>query len=544
MRTATTVLTVLLLLGALAPAAAQPPAPGLPQAATYAAIGVGVGVGFSTGPVGVDVFYSNLAPYGYWVNRPSYGWVWTPRHIRHHWRPYLYGRWVYTDYGWTWLSDEPYGWATYHYGRWYDDPDYGWSWVPGYDWGPAWVAWQAGDGYVGWAALPPAVGFDVGVGLQFGSFDLGIGLAPAYCFVPERSFLAVNVATFVDPPFRNATIIRNTTNVTNFTVQNGRVFNNSLAVNRVQQMTGQPVRQMRLAAASDPRTARVSGNTVSMFRPASVVKRANAPDPTRVAPRSVATGRVAQQLQQERRGMATAAAGAAGARGAQATRQAQVRPQGGMRGGQAMTRGRSSLGTRQHPLTPPPQRTRGGTPPRRGARSQQVHQYVPPSGHARNQSVGRQQLAQRQGRQQVTHRQVTPPPQRTRGGTPPRQGARSQQVHQYVPPPQQARGRSAPMAQRQPPVTRRESAPPPMARRESAPPPQQMRRESAPPPQQMRRESAPPPMARPESAPPPQRQAQFQRPAPAPRQAPAPRPAPRSQPPPERKPPPPAGAVS
>ena len=31
----------------------------------------------------------------------------------------------------------------------------GWVWVPGYTWAPAWVSWRYGDGYAGWAPLPP-----------------------------------------------------------------------------------------------------------------------------------------------------------------------------------------------------------------------------------------------------------------------------------------------------------------------------------------------------------------------------------------------------
>src|SRR5437588_4738638 len=178
MRTARTALTTLLLAGALsAAAAAQTSLPVLPHPATFNSIGVAVGV---HGAVGVDFFYSNLAPYGYWVDRPSYGWVWVPRHVRHGWRPYSYGRWVYTDYGWTWVSTEPYGWATYHYGRWYDDLDYGWGWLPGTDWGPGWVDWREGDGYLGWAALPPSVGFSASVGLVFGGGGLSVDPA-AYC---------------------------------------------------------------------------------------------------------------------------------------------------------------------------------------------------------------------------------------------------------------------------------------------------------------------------------------------------------------------------
>jgi hypothetical protein len=542
MRTTRITLSALLLAGALSiAAAAQPPAPALMQPALNAAIAVGVGF---HGTVGVDAFYSNLAPYGYWVNRPSYGWVWLPRHIRHGWRPYSAGRWAYTDYGWTWVSAEPFGWATYHYGRWNLDPDYGWAWVPGTDWGPAWVSWQEGDGYCGWAPLPPAVGWSAGVGLDLGGFNLGVGIDPGwYSFVPERSFLAVNVGGFIVPPNRNVEIFRNTTNITNFQNVNGRVFNGGLSVQRAAQVTGQPVRQLQLANASDPRVARVSGNSVAMFRPASVVRQANTPDPSRVAPRSVATGRVAQQLMQQRRSEAatfntrgnqaqalrSANAGARAAQGrnsgmtpaSRAQQQAQARHQAAPAGRQQQ----QSLGRNGHGnVTPPPQRTRGGTPPRAGARAQQVHQYVPPSQHAARTSPAQRRQSQAVGRNgRNGHSQVTPPPQRTRGGTPPRAGARAQQVHQYVPPPQrqqsQLRRQSAPSQQVQ-----RRSAPAPQRQaqfsRPSAPPQrqQQVMRPSAPPqrPAQFQRQG-PPPQA-PREAAPPMRQAPQARPAPAPRQ--------------------------
>jgi hypothetical protein len=62
---------------------------------------------------------------------------------------------VLTEFGWTWVSDYSWGWAPFHYGRWIVIVGHGWCWVPGTIWGPAWVAWRAGDGFVGWAPLPP-----------------------------------------------------------------------------------------------------------------------------------------------------------------------------------------------------------------------------------------------------------------------------------------------------------------------------------------------------------------------------------------------------
>jgi hypothetical protein len=109
------------------------------------------------GDVEFDDFYAGLSSSGNWVQTPDYGWVWVPYRQTQvaDWRPYLYGEWVWTQYGWTWVSDEDFGWATYHYGRWAYAPAYGWYWVPGYTWGPAWVVWRFGDAAVGWAPLYP-----------------------------------------------------------------------------------------------------------------------------------------------------------------------------------------------------------------------------------------------------------------------------------------------------------------------------------------------------------------------------------------------------
>src|SRR5215467_5111180 len=103
----------------------------------------------------VDVFYSYLTPYGRWFTLGQYGLVWSPTVVGPDWNPYADGEWVFEDSRWTWESDDPWGWATCHYGRWFKDATYGWVWVPGTIWSPAWVNWLRGGGYVGWAPQPP-----------------------------------------------------------------------------------------------------------------------------------------------------------------------------------------------------------------------------------------------------------------------------------------------------------------------------------------------------------------------------------------------------
>jgi hypothetical protein len=118
-------------------------------------------------PEAVGMFYSDLSPYGEWIEFEPGLYAWHPLNVSPAWRPYSEGRWVWSDYGWFWVTAEPFGWATYHYGRWYLDASYGWIWFPDSIWGPAWVEWRCNNDYIGWAPLPPYARFHVTVGIRF-----------------------------------------------------------------------------------------------------------------------------------------------------------------------------------------------------------------------------------------------------------------------------------------------------------------------------------------------------------------------------------------
>lgn len=121
-----------------------------------------------------------LDPYGRWYEDRDYGQVWRPT-VPTGWMPYADGSWAWSPWGWTWVSFEPWAW-TFHYGCWVASPGYGWVWVPGSTWGPAWVTWYFGDGYVGWAPLSP--------GGPVVTMD-------RYVFVRERDFSAPHVRSVV-----------------------------------------------------------------------------------------------------------------------------------------------------------------------------------------------------------------------------------------------------------------------------------------------------------------------------------------------------------
>lgn len=122
-----------------------------------AGVSAGCGVGGDTAsrPVSApDETFADLDPYGVWMDVAGLGRVWQPA-VSYDWRPFGDGQWVWTDRGWMWASDEPFGWVVYHYGYWSHWGAAGWLWVPGYEWSPARVHWYSGREYIGWAPLPP-----------------------------------------------------------------------------------------------------------------------------------------------------------------------------------------------------------------------------------------------------------------------------------------------------------------------------------------------------------------------------------------------------
>ena len=105
-------------------------------------------------PPDQQTFEQSLSPYGHWADTPEYGRVWTPDEGAD-WQPYTDGQWIDTDYGWTFASTVPWGWAVFHYGRWGFGPELGWFWVPGFTWAPAWVGWRSYPGFACWSPLAP-----------------------------------------------------------------------------------------------------------------------------------------------------------------------------------------------------------------------------------------------------------------------------------------------------------------------------------------------------------------------------------------------------
>jgi hypothetical protein len=198
----------------------------------------------ATWSVSISYFQRNLSPYGTWVYTSAYGEIWHPTVVAATWAPYVYGEWVYTDCGWTWVSYDPFGQDPFHYGTWVWVDAYGWCWEPGYVWGPGWVTWAYTDTYIGWAPLPPTFVFATS-----GYVGSPVVVSQSrYVFVPVTSFVGTNVSTVRVAASQNPTILANAQRVTRFSVSGGLVRATDPPPSIIERATGRTLQRTSLSA--------------------------------------------------------------------------------------------------------------------------------------------------------------------------------------------------------------------------------------------------------------------------------------------------------
>jgi hypothetical protein len=98
--------------------------------------------------------WEDLDDNGVWLADAANTQAWCPTRVSKTWVPYREGRWSWVEpWGWTWVDDQPWGYAPFHYGRWETIANNrctsSWAWVPGPVgaqpvWAPALVAFVDG----------------------------------------------------------------------------------------------------------------------------------------------------------------------------------------------------------------------------------------------------------------------------------------------------------------------------------------------------------------------------------------------------------------
>jgi len=252
--------------------------------------------------VNIDLFYEELSPYGGWSPHAEFGDVWQPYEVGPDWKPYSDGRWEWSDQGWIWISYEPWGWATYHYGRWVYDDYQGWIWIPGTTWAPAWVSWHQSPEYIGWAPLPPDRGFFVEIGINFNIYE-SYRYKPYHykhrhkkhryyhdyyynphhnyrpparhgVFLPSHSFghhKHAGKASVPNP--QDAIVFRNSKNITNYKYSGNKVINHGPDKYYIEKRSNRKLVRHKIVNRHNVTLRRkenvntVKGNTYNVYRP-------------------------------------------------------------------------------------------------------------------------------------------------------------------------------------------------------------------------------------------------------------------------------------
>ena len=220
-----------------------PPTPLIPENAIYnpndSTTTAGYTTGAEDGPLVEDssgYFHDALSPYGNWMYVDGYGWCWQPtvEVVNPDWQPYGdRGRWIDSDCGWYWHSDYSWGWAAFHYGRWFSHPRSGWVWRPDRVWGPAWVSWRRSTDYCGWAPLPPWARFAPGVGFRHGNRVVGEGFefglsARHYTFIPIERMTDYTPYRYRAAPGQVGRVFEESAVINHYTVRGDRVINHGI----------------------------------------------------------------------------------------------------------------------------------------------------------------------------------------------------------------------------------------------------------------------------------------------------------------------------
>ncbi|MEI6474586.1 MAG: DUF6600 domain-containing protein [Planctomycetota bacterium] len=162
-------------------------------------------IGIATS-ITVQQMMTDLNNYGTWIPDREWGWVWQPRGVLPGWRPYAHGQWLVAEgFGMYWQSYEPFGWAVYHYGRWaWWGGNRGWVWIPDKTWGPGYVNWAYGEGYMAWTPMEPTQA-SAAQGIRNGSVEKAPWM---WMIVPQASVLTSNVWQWALPSARNINIMK------------------------------------------------------------------------------------------------------------------------------------------------------------------------------------------------------------------------------------------------------------------------------------------------------------------------------------------------
>ncbi len=240
-------------------------------------------------PVSFQTFYDDLADDGEWIvitkeeiekelndgEGQSYAsyyqdedglvYIWKPSVDDEKWKPYSNGRWVYTTDGWMWVSNYNWGWACYHYGRWWKSQLYGWVWMPGYVWAPSWVMWRVSENHIGWCPLNPKAKWKGEEGVSTSTYNYQTP-GDQWVFVEKSKFIDDVKKSNIVAAKENSALVKNSESVLDMKFENGRIYSRGPDVKEIETRTGKAIVPRELKLRKTKGKTLVGANEVSVYR--------------------------------------------------------------------------------------------------------------------------------------------------------------------------------------------------------------------------------------------------------------------------------------
>lgn len=190
--------------------------------------------------------------------------VWKPN-VSSGWKPYMNGKWEYTDHGWLWISSDSWGNTTYNYGRWWNSPKYGWVWLPGYTWSPSWVRWKSSAGHVGWTALTPKARWKSENGITGSNYKYQNN-DNDWVFVSDNNFADELSSSNVVSSSQNSALTKSGTDIVDIRMDNDKIVNTGPDVNEMEKRTGRKFQTRRVKFTRGEKKPVVSNDNVTISR--------------------------------------------------------------------------------------------------------------------------------------------------------------------------------------------------------------------------------------------------------------------------------------
>lgn len=241
--------------------------------------------------VSFQSFYDVLSPMGEWIQitkedidedlsdgegqsmhsltglaEDDFLYIWKPN-AGSDWKPYMNGRWEYTEQGWLWVSADNWGNTTYNYGRWWNSPKYGWVWLPGYTWAPAWVRWKVSDNgkHLGWTALTPKAKWKSETGISSDNYKYKNSDAD-WVFTDYNSFTGELNSGKIVPVSENSALVKNASDITDIRTENDLIITNGPDVNKIEEKTGKKYNRKRLRFQKGKHNTVIGENDVTLSK--------------------------------------------------------------------------------------------------------------------------------------------------------------------------------------------------------------------------------------------------------------------------------------